>query len=337
VRVEYTYPSPEHRLYDAASRWYVEPHSGGPKPLIDAAVQCLVDGLDSTHLRMLAGASPSDRQDEIKDLLEATLDELNIPRPGELSPWKQLVADGRTLSRQPGDTIRFDVRAAHESVGGHELLVYVNDVEMTRLGAGMGMDPFAVLIPINRLIATRDPQQVPIARCECGTYGCGSTDVTIVRDGAAVHWDWLYEVPIGGGVTFDAEQYDAEVARIAADQSWERPEDTTARLVLEQIDRTHLDRYGLAVSWAAKDHANPDLFKVALITGSDDYHSAEAGYQVFLRFPRGRRSPAQVAAEVVKELQRPPGDWHATWHAIRPGVDQPPPIASRRWHHERLG
>lgn len=35
--------------------------------------------------------------------------------------------------------------------------------------------------------------------------------------------------------------------------SWERPEDTTARLVLEQIDRTHLDRYSLAVSWAAKD------------------------------------------------------------------------------------
>lgn len=55
--------------------------------------------------------------------------------------------------------------------------------------------------------------------------------------------------------------------------SWERPEDTTARLVLEQIDRTHLDRYSLAVSWAAKDHADPDLFKVALFTGNDDYCS----------------------------------------------------------------
>lgn len=337
MSVEYSYPSPEHRLYDAAARWYPEPHWGGPKQLIDAAVQCLVDGLDSTHLRMLAGASPSDSREEIKDLLEATLDELNIPRPGKLSPWEQLVADGRTLSRQPTGTIRFDVRAAHESVGGHELLVYVNDVEMTRIGAGMGMDPFEILIPINRLIATPDPAQVPIARCECGTYGCGSTDVTIVRDGDAVHWEWLYEVPVDYGFTFHAEQYDAEVARIGADRSWERPEDTTARLVLEQIDRTHLDRYGLTVSWAAKDYANPDSFQVALFTGNDDYDSAEAGYQVFLRFPRHGRSPAQVAAEVVEELQRAPREWRATWHAIKPGVDQPPPMAGPRWHHERIG
>lgn len=335
--VEYIYPSPEHRLYDAASRWYPEPHWGGPKQLIDAAAQCLVDGLDSTHLRLLAGASPSDSQEEIKDLLEATLDELNIPRPGELSPGKQLAADGRILSRQPTDTIRFDVRAGHGSVGGHEILVYVNDVEMTRIGAGMGMDPFEILIPVNRLIATPDPQQVPIARCECGTYGCGSTDATIVRDGDEVHWEWLYEVPIDHGVTFHAEQYDAEVARIAADHSWERSEDTTARLVLEQIDRAHLDRYGLSVSWAAKDHANPDLFQIALSTGNDEYHSAEAGYQVFLRFPHRLRSPAQVALEVVEELQRAPREWRATWHAIKPGVGQAPPMAGRRWRHERIG
>lgn len=99
--------------------------------------------------------------------------------------------------------------------------------------------------------------------------------------------------------------------------SWERPEVTTARLVLEQIDRTHLDRYSLAVSWAAKDHADPDLFKVALFTGNDDYCSGDAGYQVFLRFPRRGRSPAEVAAEVIEELQ----------HAIKPGGDQPPPMA----------
>ena len=210
------------------------------------------------------------------------------------------------ISRAPTDAVRFAVRQAAESVGGHELLVYVNDVEMTRAGAGMGMDPFAVLIPDNRLVATSDPTQVPIARCECGTYGCGSTDVTIVRDGAAVHWEWHYEVPIDHGVTFPADQYDAEVERIAADHTWERPEDTTARLVLTGIDREPLAEHGLTVTWAGKDHADAKLFKVALFTGDVDYRSAAAAYQVFLRFPRTGRSSEDVAAAVIDELATAP-------------------------------
>lgn len=36
---------------------------------------------------------------EIEDLLDVTLDELGSPRPGEASPWKLVLADGRTLSR----------------------------------------------------------------------------------------------------------------------------------------------------------------------------------------------------------------------------------------------
>ena len=36
-----------------------------------------------------------------------------------------------------------------------EVQIFVNDVEMTKAGAGMGMDPYAVLIPENRFRATR--------------------------------------------------------------------------------------------------------------------------------------------------------------------------------------
>ena len=89
--VESTYPSPEARFYDAASRWYPEPHWDA-KALIDAAVQGLVDGLDSPSLRMLAGASPADRREDIHALLQATLDERDRPRPGEGSPGKQVAA-----------------------------------------------------------------------------------------------------------------------------------------------------------------------------------------------------------------------------------------------------
>ena len=88
--------SAEQRLYDAASRWSDSP-GFDTKDLIDGAVQALVDDLDSPSLRELAGASPSDRTDEIQSLLDATLDELNIPRPGGVDPWKRIMSGGRIL------------------------------------------------------------------------------------------------------------------------------------------------------------------------------------------------------------------------------------------------
>ena len=101
------------------------------------------------------------------------------------------------------------------------MLVYLNDVEMTSAGAGLGMDPYHVIIPTNRLVASCEPRTTPIARCECGTYGCGATDITITRHGDRVRWDWLIEVPMNRGVSFDAADYDREISRVAFDQSWE--------------------------------------------------------------------------------------------------------------------
>jgi hypothetical protein len=328
-------PSPAQRLYGAAVRWLPEMSAVGHAELIEAAVQCLVEGLDSPSLRMLAGASPSEGADEIRRLLDDALKELDIPEPGIVEPWKQVVAGGGTYSRLPKDIVRFEIVPAAESVGGHEVLVYVNDVEMTSIGAGMGMDPFVILIPTNRLLATPEPHSVPIARCECGTYGCRSTDARVVRDGEVVHWEWELEAPIGHGVTFHAEQYDAEVRRIGADHSWERPEDTIARLVLKAVDDEALANLGLRVSWAAKDHQDERLFKVALWTGSDEPYGS--GYQVFLRVSWVGRDPDEVADEVARILRKPPKRWPVTFHSTRPNVSEPPPMAGRRWRRERIG
>ncbi len=71
--------------------------------------------------------------------------------------------------------------------GAFQLLVYVNDVEMTSAGAGLGMDPYDVIIPVNLLVASPEPHTVPIARCDCRVYGYGSTDITITRSGDLVH------------------------------------------------------------------------------------------------------------------------------------------------------
>ncbi|WP_088282146.1 hypothetical protein [Kineosporia sp. A_224] len=327
---------PEQRLFDVASGWYPEPGAREPKRLIEAAVQCLVDGLDSPSLRILAGASSLDEPATIKELLEASLTELGIPRPDPSAPWKAVVHQGRVLSRRAADRVRFAVQLADDSVGGHEVLIFVNDVDVTRAGAGMGMEPFDLLIPRNRLVATKDPVRVPIARCDCGVYGCGSTDVTILRDGDVVHWEWAVEKPMGQGVTFAADEYDVEVARVAADRRWERPEDTSARLVLEDSDRTHLASHGLKLDWVAKDYRNPRLLLVALSTGNNDYRSAEAGYQIFVRFGRADRTPEAVAAEAVDHLGLVPSTWQASWRATKPGVEVPPAMAGADWTWERF-
>lgn len=212
--------------------------------------------------------------------------------------------------------------------GGFQVLVYVNDVEMTAAGAGLGMDPYDILVPTNRLIAASEPRTVPIARCGCGVYGCGSTDVTITRDGELVHWDWLIEVPMLRGVSFPAFRYDDAIARVAADHLWETPERTAGRYVLTDVDRDRLRTFGLSPSWVANDHRDPELFRVALQIDGD--------YQVFVDTPWRGLSPEKLAREVCATLTLPPHQWRAGWHAIKPTLTKPPKIAGPSWHHMRF-
>lgn len=330
-------PSRQLLLYDAATRWNAPPTWRGPEEVIEAACNCLVDGIDSPSLRLLAGASPKDPAQEIEGLVRATLQELGLPEPGTMPRTKVIGSDGTVLTRLARDTVRFEVRSTEPELTGHEVLVYVNDVEMTRLGAGMGMDPFDLLIPENQLVATTTPHQVGIARCECGEYGCGSTDVVIVRDEIAVHWDWEFEAPIRGGVSFKADEYDAEVERLGADRSWERPQDTTARLILTGADREHLTSMDMRLDWVAKDHADHDLLKIALYLGDSDWNSERPGYLVFLRLPRKGRTPQEVATEALGLLASDPRSWSAGWHATKRGTAVPPSLAGRKWRQESIG
>jgi hypothetical protein len=317
----------EQLLYGAAARWGVGAESG-PAEVIGAACQALIDGLDSPTLRDLAGASVTDRRSEVGDLVARTLEELGIPYPGTVPAGCVVAAGGGVVGRAGVDSLRLEVTAPAEAGGVFEVLVFVNGVEMTSRGAGLGMDPYDILVPSNRLLAAPETRTVPIARCECGEYGCGSTDVTITRDGDVVHWEWLIEAPMGRGVSFAAAQYDAEVARVAADHSWETPERTAGRLVLTNMDRDLLLNHGLRPMWAANSYRDHGVFRVSLQLGSD--------YQIFVHTPWRNRSPEELADEVCATLARPPRKWRATWHAMKPTLAGPPTIAGWSWRRAQF-
>lgn len=84
-----------------------------------------------------------------------------------------------------------------------------------------------------------------------------------------MHWDWELETHLPAGVAFPAEAYDAEVARIGAGRSWERPEDTSARLVPTPVDHARLGRQEFRVEWVARDHADDSQLMIGLAVAGE--------------------------------------------------------------------
>jgi hypothetical protein len=185
------------------------------------------------------------------------------------------------------DIVRFEI--APEQCRDFQLRVHVNDIEITSAGAGIGRDPHHLLLPDNLLVATEEPRDVVIATCECGEYGCGRTDVTIVREADTVRWKWLYEKPMKDDVVFDAQAYDREVERIGRDFSWETPDRTAARLVFAGLT-------GRKVAWASADREHPERFQVCV----ENAH----GREVVEHFHWEGRSPQELARAVVEKIGR---------------------------------
>ncbi|MFE7775754.1 hypothetical protein ACFU5O_18005 [Streptomyces sp. NPDC057445] len=86
------------------------------------------------------------------------------------------------------------------------------------------------------LAATEDPRRIVLSEPDCTPGCCGALYVTIRRQGDRVIWSsWKNTSSINSlpatDFHFDATQYDAELARAAADLSWEQPVDTVARIL----------------------------------------------------------------------------------------------------------
>ncbi|WP_121749734.1 hypothetical protein [Streptomyces sp. E2N166] len=92
------------------------------------------------------------------------------------------------------------------------------------------------------LAVTEEPRRVKITEPTCTAGCCGALYVTMRREGDRVIWDaWENTSDITAlpaDVHFSAAQYDAELARAAADRSWEEPVDTIARLLEQTLARS---------------------------------------------------------------------------------------------------
>ncbi|GHJ44174.1 hypothetical protein Cs7R123_15160 [Catellatospora sp. TT07R-123] len=315
--------SAEQRLWNAVAQWNDET-GRGTGGLIDGARRALADGLDSPSLRELAAAAPRDELPDLRELAAGALTEVGIPYPGAVPGGFVLGAGGATVRRPAVDTLRLAVELVVPGTSLFAVRVYVNDVEITADGARLGMDPFHLLVPINRLVATAEPARVPIARCPCRDCGFVITDVAIVRDDGVVHWDWLLEAPMGRGVSFDAAAYDAEVARAAADHSWETPVRAAARLAMTGTDLDRLAGYGLRFVWAGNGHPDPEVFEL--------WFELDGIYQVFVQTPWQGRDARETARAAREQLARPPQTWQATWHPMPTDEDRPPSIIGPAWH-----
>ncbi|MGW0434511.1 hypothetical protein ACWDV4_18480 [Micromonospora sp. NPDC003197] len=212
-----------------------------------------------------------------------------------------------------GATSRISIRVAvadPEYAGAVETRVLVEDrpIVVESFTAGPAESPEYLLGLDHRLHADIEPHEVRLAEAECTEGCCGALYVTIQRHGDKVVWrDWRdpdtpdLTIPT---FTFDAAQYDAEIARAESDHTWEWHERTVARLVREHLSEEPqlLGRWNCHPGWT---EARPnDRGHIHMSYFFPQYPSA--GKEPWLQFvavldvPAG--DPATVANDIVRKL-----------------------------------
>ncbi|MEU5027491.1 hypothetical protein [Streptomyces milbemycinicus] len=114
------------------------------------------------------------------------------------------------------------------------------------------------------LAVTEEPRSIMITEPTCTAGCCGALYVTMRREGDRVIWEaWentsnITAVP--ADFRFDTTQYEAELARAAADRSWEEPVDTVARLLEQTLaDSGWFERWGCVLTSVSPRREEPGL------------------------------------------------------------------------------
>jgi hypothetical protein len=175
-----------------------------------------------------------------------------------------LAAESKTESQAPGLTIRFTVPApsSGEDARPHLLINGVPLVERL-YDRGYADSPESLLQRGLGLRAGTEPRDIRLAEGYCVEECCGALRAEIRRDEASgvVAWDVRDTGRSGDAperLIFDANAYDAEIARAAKDFGWEWPARRAARLLRQRIvsDPELLSRWDCKFQWATSWNAS---------------------------------------------------------------------------------
>lgn len=114
------------------------------------------------------------------------------------------------------------------------------------------------------LAATEEPRRVMVSEPVCSAGCCGALYVTLRRQDDQVIWDdWentSNSAALPPDFRFDAAQYETELARAAADRSWEEPVDTVARLLGQTlVESGWFERWGCVLTDVSPRREEPGM------------------------------------------------------------------------------
>ncbi|MFB9662532.1 hypothetical protein ACFQS3_23570 [Glycomyces mayteni] len=151
--------------------------------------------------------------------------------------------------------------------------------------------PETVLHDGRGLEALAEPRDVKIGDTGCVEECCGAFRAVISRRGGLVEWevrDTVLKDPPTTRLTFDADQYDAEVVRAAADFDWEWPARRAARLLRERIgaESELMSRWECELAWTGS--WSPDRSEMQY---SFYYPKRPSGNDAYVQFSAARDVP----------------------------------------------
>jgi hypothetical protein len=206
------------------------------------------------------------------------------------------------------------------------VVVRIDGADVSHADGNDGPDPWHALVPVNRFLAAEGFTTATVACCPSCGPDCCAIEAAVRREGNVVRWElgdrrgvrWVGERRT---FLFDTAAYDAEVARIGADRSWETATHRAGRLILAGLDLP----------------SGVEGVRVAVIgTGELEVWLEEPDeYQVWVRALWDPQRPDESAATVRAMLAGPAADWPARWHSIKGGREDPPVYAGPSWRREQ--